>query len=105
PAAGEASSTQLITLDVKLEDRQLGSLDMGGLGPSWLERTLETSAVLHDEESLVLGGLVGEKTHDTVEKIPILGDIPLLGALFRSTTKSREKSNLLIIITPHVLDD
>jgi general secretion pathway protein D len=106
PAPGEASSSQLITLDVKLDDSQIAGEDFGGgLGPTWKERKLETSAIMHDEESLVLGGLVGERIDDTVDKIPVLGDIPLLGALFRSTKKIRQKSNLLIIITPHVLDD
>jgi general secretion pathway protein D len=105
PAPGEASEDREIALDIKLEDSEIGKEDFGGMGPTWKQRSLETSAVLHDEESLVLGGLVDERVEDTVDKIPLLGDLPLLGALFRTSNKVRQKSNLLVIITPHVLDD
>jgi general secretion pathway protein D len=61
--------------------------------------------MLRDQDTIVLGGMVDERIEDTVEKIPILGDIPLLGALFRSTKKIRAKSNLLVVITPHLIED
>src|SRR6185369_14825434 len=86
-AAGEASGDALITLDIDLESCQLGTENFTGLGATWKERTLTTTVVLHDDESLVLGGLVSERTELKVDKIPLLGDLPLLGVLFRSTTK------------------
>ena len=106
PAAdGAAPGDERIQLDIKLQHDQLGSSDFEGLGPTWNERSLETSIVLRDQDTFVLGGLIDERVEHNVTKIPVLGDIPVLGALFRSTKKSREKSNLLIIITPHLIDD
>jgi len=95
-----------VRLDVKLESRQIGKEDFGdNLGPTWKERTIETSVVLRDQESVVLGGLVDERVEETIDKIPFLGDVPIFGVLFRSTTKVRQKSNLLIVLTPHLIDD
>jgi general secretion pathway protein D len=102
-ADGETSDT--VRLDVKIESNQLGQEDYGGLGPSWKERMIETAVVMRDQETVVLGGIVDERIEDTVDKIPLLGDIPLLGALFRSTRKVRQKSNLLVVLTPHLIDD
>jgi general secretion pathway protein D len=109
PAPPEmASSDREVALDIDLEDSEIptsaapGSVD---LDPVWKDRSLVTSVVLHDEETLVLGGLVDEETSETAEKIPILGDIPILGHLFKQTTTTRKKSNLLVLITPHVISD
>jgi general secretion pathway protein D len=109
PAPPEMSGVDReVALDIDLEDSEMptsatsGSVD---LDPIWKERSLVTSVVLHDEETLVLGGLVDERTSDIENKIPILGDIPILGHLFKQTTKSRQKSNLLVLITPHVISD
>jgi general secretion pathway protein D len=100
---GAVSDT--VRLDIQLDSNQLGQEDYGGLGPAWKERTISTSVILRDQESVVLGGLVDERIEETVDKIPFLGDIPLLGALFRSTKKVRQKSNLLVVLTPHLIDD
>ena len=61
--------------------------------------------VAADQDNVVLGGLIDERVERSSTKIPLLGDLPLLGALFRSTKTSREKSNLLIVLTPHLIDD
>jgi general secretion pathway protein D len=101
PGAGDS-----IRLDIELSSEQLGKEDFGdNLGPTWKERGITTSVILRDQDTIVLGGMVDERIEDTVEKIPILGDIPLLGALFRSTHKVRAKSNLLVVITPHLIED
>lgn len=102
---GDAPGDERIQLDIKLQHDQLGISDFEGLGPTWKERLLETSVVLRDQDTFVLGGLIDERVERNVSKIPLLGDIPVLGALFRSTHTSREKANLLIVITPHLIDD
>jgi general secretion pathway protein D len=97
-----------VALDIDLQDSEMPTSSTAGsvdLDPVWKDRSLVTSVVLHDEETLVLGGLVDERTSEIVDKIPILGDIPILGNLFKQTTKSRQKSNLLVLITPHVIAD
>lgn len=60
---------------------------------------------IKDGETLVLGGMIQETEQKTVGKIPFLGDLPLIGAAFRSTSTSKEKSELVIMITPHIIND
>ncbi len=57
---------------------------------------------MREGETIVLGGLIEETENDSRTQVPILGSIPVLGALFSSTTKSKEKSELIIYITPHI---
>src|SRR5690606_10039670 len=58
-----------------------------------------------DQQTVVIGGLMRDEHTTSREKIPILGDIPLLGALFRRTETTKRKANLLLILTPHVIRD
>ena len=102
---GDGPGDERIQLDISLEHNQLGDSDFEGLGPTWKERKLETTVVVADQDNVVLGGLIDERVERSSTKIPLLGDLPLLGALFRSTKTSREKSNLLIVLTPHLIDD
>ncbi|MCB9565203.1 MAG: type II secretion system secretin GspD [Kofleriaceae bacterium] len=103
---GDGGRDDSVRLEIKLDSSQLGTENFGDdLGPTWKERSLETSVVLHDQESVVLGGLVDERVEDTVTGIPLLGDLPVVGFLFRSTKKVRQKSNLLIVLTPYLVDD
>src|SRR6185437_13852528 len=68
-----------------------------------LDRTAKTTAVVADGDTVVLGGLVSDETDSTVAKIPVLGDIPLLGWLFKSSTTQIKKVNLLVFVTPHII--
>jgi type II secretory pathway component GspD/PulD (secretin) len=63
----------------------------------------DTTMMVKDGETVVLGGLMKNTKSDTEQKIPILGDIPLLGYLFRSTQKEVQKTEILVFITPHIL--
>lgn len=67
-------------------------------------RTAKTQVMIRNNESIVIGGLLKENEVDTKEKVWLLGDIPLLGKLFTSNTKEKKKTDLLIFITPHILD-
>ena len=70
------------------------------------KRRLDTGAIrIKDGETLVLTGVIQETDVDTLYKLPLLGDLPLLGSLFRSKTKSNDKRELIILVTPKVLDD
>ena len=60
---------------------------------------------LRDGQSLILTGVISDSDRQQVQKWPILGDMPLIGQLFRQTTSSREKNELVVIVTPRVLDD
>ena len=67
------------------------------------KRNAATQLVVHDQETVVIGGLMRNRVTHTTQKIPILGDIPVLGALFRTTSNSLQKTNLLLILTPFVI--
>ena len=70
------------------------------------KRRLDTGAIrIKDGETLVLTGVIQETDVDTSYKLPLLGDLPLLGSLFRSKTKTSDKRELIILVTPRVLDD
>jgi general secretion pathway protein D len=94
-----------IHLDIAFEHDQLGDSDFAGLGPTWKQRKLTTSVVVDDQESVVLGGLIDERIETSSQRTPLLGDLPIVGALFRSQSRVRAKQNLLIVITPHLIDD
>ena len=66
-------------------------------------RSADTTVTVRDGEPMVIGGLIGAEEAKSISKIPFLGDLPLLGALFRSHKKSKSESELMIFITAHVL--
>jgi general secretion pathway protein D len=69
------------------------------------KREIETTVLADNGEILVLGGLISEDIQESVNKVPILGDLPLIGALFRSSAKSVEERNLMIFLRPTILRD
>jgi len=71
--------------------------------PTTLKRTAKTTVVIKDRETIVIGGLVGDSTQDNTYKVPLFGDIPLLGWLFKTKSVSREKTNLYVFLTPHIV--
>ncbi|MEO7654689.1 MAG: hypothetical protein ABIS23_03275, partial [Sphingomicrobium sp.] len=66
-------------------------------------REAETSASVRDGETYVIGGLTQENVLNSNTKVPLLGDIPLAGALFRYNSSTRAKTELYIVITPHIV--
>jgi len=60
---------------------------------------------VHDQQTVVIGGLMQEREVKTVNKVPLLGDVPILGYLFKSTGTTKRKSNLLILLTPYIVKD
>ncbi|MDP1992737.1 MAG: type II secretion system secretin GspD [Syntrophales bacterium] len=71
--------------------------------PTTLKRTAKTTVVIKDNETVVIGGLIDDSTSIDTQQVPCLGDIPLLGWLFKTRGSGREKSNLFIFITPHIV--
>ncbi|MEO8845146.1 MAG: type II secretion system secretin GspD [Kofleriaceae bacterium] len=98
------SSNDAVRLEIEQNTKDLGGKDPQ-LGPTWSERKLKTQVVVHDQESVVIGGLIQEREAYNVTKVPLLGDIPLLGYLFKYTTKAKKKTNLLILLTPYIIKD
>jgi len=75
------------------------------LGPTTSKRTAKTTVVAKDQETVVIGGIMQERTIESVGKVPVLGDIPILGYLFRETTHHKIKTNLLLFLTPYIIRD
>jgi general secretion pathway protein D len=73
--------------------------------PSIFSRKLQTSLSLSDGESMLLGGLISSSTTDGKTKIPLLGDVPVVGRLFQNRTKHGQRTELLMLITPYVVED
>jgi len=93
-----------IQLDLEQTSNELGELDPTGLGPTWQERMLSTTVLLEDQQPVVIGGLMLDRVGMSQSKVPLLGDLPLVGALFRWQQESKRKRNLLIFLTPYIVD-
>jgi general secretion pathway protein D len=93
-----------VRLEIEEEISEPG-LPAGDLGAvSIVQRSARTTVVVDDEQTIVIGGLVRDTKTNQHEGIPLLSDIPLLGALFRKSTSTVKKTNLILILTPHVID-
>jgi len=68
-------------------------------------RRMETHVMIPSGNTLVLGGLISDRTASTMNKVPVLGDVPILGYLFHKSDKSRDKANLIVFITPTIIGD
>ncbi len=74
------------------------------LGPTTTKRSAKTVVEVQDQQTVVIGGLIREKLDVGETKVPLLGDIPVLGWFFRSKRQQKTKTNLLLFITPHVIE-
>ena len=98
------SSNDVVRLEIEQETKDIAGSD-AELGPTWTQRKLKTQVVVHDQQSVVIGGLIQERDIYSVTKVPLLGDIPILGYLFKYSTKTKKKTNLLILLTPYIIKD
>ncbi len=93
---------------IKLEIEQETSSVIPGsetLGIATRKRSIRTSVLVDDGGILILGGLIQEEVTDTESKVPLLGDIPLIGFLFRSQHTTKSKANLMVFLRPSILRD
>ncbi len=94
-----------VRLELAEEISDLGARD-GALGAASInKRTAKTTLIVRDQQTIVIGGLVRDQFTVGESKVPLLGDIPVLGFLFRQQTKKKTKTNLLLVLTPHVVRD
>jgi general secretion pathway protein D len=104
----------LIRLEVKQEitaiaDNVAQTIGSGSssipVGPTTTKRAMETITIVPDQQTVVLGGLVRDNVTFNERKVPLLGDIPLLGWLFKSRSQQTDKVNLLVFLTPSIVRD
>ena len=75
------------------------------LGPSTTKRSVETVVAAKDEQTIVIGGLIDDKVTMTTTKVPFLGDIPILGNLFKQKKTTKAKTNILVFLRPYIIRD
>ena len=71
--------------------------------PTTYKRTVETTVIINDNDTVVIGGIIGQDAAESEWKVPLLGDIPWLGWLFKTHTTTSVKTNMFIFITPHII--
>jgi type IV pilus assembly protein PilQ len=98
-----------IIMDLRVSKDNVGEIiSTGGLGgtvPSIDTRSVETQVLVKDGQTVVLGGIYETERRETINKVPVLGDIPYLGAAFRSKQRTNNKAELLIFVTPRILEE
>ncbi|MFL9628442.1 GspD family T2SS secretin variant ExeD [Aeromonas jandaei] len=104
PQINEGDSV-LLTIEQEVSSVAKQADGTAGLGPTFDTRTVKNAVLIKSGETVVLGGLMDEQTKEEVSKVPLLGDIPGLGYLFRYTSNSTSKRNLMVFIRPTILRD
>jgi type IV pilus assembly protein PilQ len=98
-----------IIMDLQVHKDNVGEIiSTGGLGgtvPSIDTRNVQTQVLVKDGQTVVLGGIYETERRETIKKVPFLGDIPFAGALFRSKQRIDNKAELLIFVTPRILEE
>ncbi|RBQ32124.1 general secretion pathway protein GspD [Arcobacter sp. FW59] len=100
------SSDTKVTLEINalLEGIKSTKISAGD-NPDTLKKEIKTTAILNNGESVIIGGLIENKNEQTISKVPLLGDVPLLGGLFRNESNINKKNNLVIIVTPYLIPE
>ena len=100
----QINQSDLLRLEIAVEITKLKSAaDVAT--PTTFQRSANTTVVVHDKETVVIGGIIGQDTSSAEYKVPLLGDIPLIGWLFKTSGTSQQKTNMFIFITPHILEN
>ena len=73
--------------------------------PTTLKRSAETTVIVKDKNTVVIGGIIGESIEKGTYQVPCLGDIPGLGLFFKSQSRTRNKTNLFVFLTPHIIEN
>ena len=102
PQINEGSS---VVLKIKIEVSGVAGVMTSGIDLITNKRAIETTALVDNNQIIVLGGLVDEDTQETLSKVPVLGSIPIIGRLFQSTSSTVVKRNLMVFLRPTILID
>jgi general secretion pathway protein D len=99
------NESDYVRLEIDNELSDVANENFNGLGPATSKRHVKSTVTIRDQQSIVLGGLIKDRISEKVSKVPLLGDIPILGYLFKKTERTILKQNLLIILTPYIIKD
>jgi general secretion pathway protein D len=99
------AASDLITMDVQQTINELIGREIQLNAPIIANRLARTTVMVKDGQTIVIGGIIKENEEDVKKAVPILSKIPLLGELFKSSTTIKQKSELMVFLTPHILKD
>ena len=105
PQIGEGGAVRMQIFQEQSSVKETTAAGTSNAGPSTTKRSIENTVVVDDGAILVLGGLIEDRFVTTRSKVPLLGDIPLIGALFRSESRERRRTNLMVFLRPVVVRD
>lgn len=95
----------LITLDIQQQVTDVGDIDVATGQRNFLTRQIQSRVAVRSGETIVLGGMIRENETTGRAGLPVLGDIPVLGALFSTTTNARARTELMVLLTPRALEN
>ena len=87
------------------EVKNIAGLPEQGGNPIFNKRDIKTTITVDNTQTIVIGGLISNDKQKRLTKIPVLGDIPILGNFFRRVTSKINRTNLMVFLTPHILDN
>jgi len=93
-----------LKIDQKIEEFRVEATQSAAGGLATTNRAAVTTVVVRDRDTIAMGGLMRDQTTESISKVPLLGDIPLLGWLFKNRSKKTAKVNLLFFLTPQIMD-
>jgi general secretion pathway protein D len=105
PQIGENGTVRMTIYQESSSVATTTAVGTDNAGPTTNKRSIDSTVVVDDGQIVVLGGLIEDTFNTTRSKVPLLGDIPYLGALFRSETRERKKTNLMVFLRPVVMRD
>jgi general secretion pathway protein D len=100
--------SEFVSLDIFQESSALKDtslLETTQVGPTTTKRSAKTTVLVKSGDTVIIGGIMQEIKMNSESKVPLLGDIPLLGYLFKYTSKSNKRTNLVIMLTPHIVTE
>ncbi len=101
--AKEVMNNEFVHLNITTKQRELDWANQVDNIPAITNKSINTTVIIKDKATVVLGGLVNNKNTKDIDRIPLLGDIPILGALFKSSSFKEGKSELVFFITPEIV--
>lgn len=101
----QIASDHKVLLEIKTKIEDVDKAESANADqPTTLKREVNTFSIVRDGEDIIIGGLIKDTYSISESKIPLLGDIPLLGYLFKSMTESKEKINVVVMLTPYIVN-
>jgi len=102
----QVNESDFVRLEVDQEVSDIkGAGGLGAGAPIRTKRNIKTVVLVKDQSTIVIGGLIRDVENETVNKVPFLGDIPLVGILFKNTSTIKTKQNLVLMLTPYVIEN